>query len=583
MLTYFPSFYEDELLYSAVARYHRHTLSRSWSATREQLYGHKPIRGVVDFPSRLDLLAQNVSHLTDETAEDMAWQRTLLPFYSAFLQVQRQADLVRELRIAPITSGRGLHRMLSHGTQGTPFPSVLRTCTQCVAEDRVNLGETYWRRAHQLQGVHFCTKHELPLMATEYSFRHFNRDGNHCADVDMHMHSYLPALSFSEENILLQLSKLGKQLLTRGFLEEVNIKTSDLYERMANRSKGVGGSIDYSSLSTEFVDFYGLELLELLISENSLKAVDTWLRFFFSPGSRTNIPIRHLLLHHFLEMSDGQPKHVYRLSPGPWACQNPLAPHFGQPTISEYRIPRRAATRCGALFACSCGFEFVGRIDDVDKSGQPVRVRVTKLGEIFEEKVKELMGGGMSTFTIANKLGMSRATIYRNFSRPKTRKRPGADPSQDASAQQVQLRGRPKQQHGMKRRPIVDRTATDIELSQRVLLAARKLAALTPPKRVTAGALARAIGDTAMLVHVYRGVLPKTKRSLEEVVEDAEAFQCRRVRWVFDQWPLDRALTASALRYKSRINPKSAKPAAEALIQELTSVGHRSLDTVTGG
>ncbi len=50
MVGYFPLFYNDELLRSAIGRYHRHTMSRSWVGTTKELYGDRVNIIPFDFP-----------------------------------------------------------------------------------------------------------------------------------------------------------------------------------------------------------------------------------------------------------------------------------------------------------------------------------------------------------------------------------------------------------------------------------------------------------------------------------------------------------------------------------------------------
>lgn len=41
---------------------------------------------------------------------------------------------------------------------------VMRLCEDCLAEDRRALGIAYWKRHHQIPGVHRCLKHRSPLV-----------------------------------------------------------------------------------------------------------------------------------------------------------------------------------------------------------------------------------------------------------------------------------------------------------------------------------------------------------------------------------------------------------------------------------
>ena len=85
MFRCFPVAYEDELLYSLIARYHIHTCSPSFKQTIEELFGSKNLAAVVDLPAHLERLHQHTSHITGQNVTDILLRQTLYPLFAPFL------------------------------------------------------------------------------------------------------------------------------------------------------------------------------------------------------------------------------------------------------------------------------------------------------------------------------------------------------------------------------------------------------------------------------------------------------------------------------------------------------------------
>ncbi|HEX9660283.1 MAG TPA: TniQ family protein, partial [Rhodothermales bacterium] len=86
MLSYLPKPYDDELLYSIVARYFTHVGGARGSIV-EQLFGRRGVRAQVDLPSSLGRFAENAAALWGLTAEEIAERYTLLPYYTYYANV----------------------------------------------------------------------------------------------------------------------------------------------------------------------------------------------------------------------------------------------------------------------------------------------------------------------------------------------------------------------------------------------------------------------------------------------------------------------------------------------------------------
>jgi len=96
MVPYFPATYPDELLYSVLARYHRHTCSTSPKQTLEDLYGIRSVIATADLPGHLLALSRHLPPERGLTAERLAVDFTLYPYYTAF-----QPQSIREAPTRP--------------------------------------------------------------------------------------------------------------------------------------------------------------------------------------------------------------------------------------------------------------------------------------------------------------------------------------------------------------------------------------------------------------------------------------------------------------------------------------------------
>lgn len=87
------------------------------------------------------------------STEEFASMHSMLPFTRA---------VVSEGNETPHGSPKSIKVTVSMGMHA-PCKSAMH-CTECVKEDRDFWGYAYFRRMHQLPGVHWCTKHSLPLV-----------------------------------------------------------------------------------------------------------------------------------------------------------------------------------------------------------------------------------------------------------------------------------------------------------------------------------------------------------------------------------------------------------------------------------
>ncbi|WP_333834431.1 TnsD family Tn7-like transposition protein [Rubrimonas sp.] len=160
MLPYFPALFPDELLYSVIARYHRHVCSPGPKATLEDLFGNRSVRASADLQGHLGALADRLPPGLCLDAGRLARVHTLLPYYTAF-----SPEETARVALEAMTRGStdGLHLRLGIAAGAVRAPVALRFCPACHAETLAVRGERCWRRAHQLPGVLVCPEHGAPL------------------------------------------------------------------------------------------------------------------------------------------------------------------------------------------------------------------------------------------------------------------------------------------------------------------------------------------------------------------------------------------------------------------------------------
>lgn len=156
MITQFPGFYQDELVYSLLARYYSRTGYPRYIFAAEEL---------LDRPnSRLD--PEFVNGYTKEAMkaitryiqrEEVIQSHTMFPYYGRFLPWER-----RQKAFDSLVNMRGGHRNLlaMPKLRGKRY---LRYCPECAKADRERYGETYWHRVHQIPELSICALHKCRL------------------------------------------------------------------------------------------------------------------------------------------------------------------------------------------------------------------------------------------------------------------------------------------------------------------------------------------------------------------------------------------------------------------------------------
>ena len=162
MISYFPSIYPDELLYSQLARYYAKSGYLAYTFAAEDLFQSKTVRPDIEFlnaytPEALQMITRTMP------MTDIVMYHTMFPYYGRFIPPERRRQAFDSL----VNMGTEYHNLLSIPKRKDRISRHLRYCPECVKDDRQKYGETYWHRVHQMVGVNICPRHHCHLIKSD--------------------------------------------------------------------------------------------------------------------------------------------------------------------------------------------------------------------------------------------------------------------------------------------------------------------------------------------------------------------------------------------------------------------------------
>lgn len=159
MIAFFPEIFPDELLYSQLARYHAKSGYMIYRSAAEDLFNNPTVRPDIDFVNKLSLDALNNITRT-VSIESIIEKHTMFAYYGKFLNQDRRNTAFRAL----VSMQGNYNNLLPMPKRKKDTDRFLRYCPLCANNDRLNFGEAYWHRIHQMQGVNICPVHHCKLI-----------------------------------------------------------------------------------------------------------------------------------------------------------------------------------------------------------------------------------------------------------------------------------------------------------------------------------------------------------------------------------------------------------------------------------
>lgn len=537
ILAYFPIIYPGELLYSVLARYHRHVGGPGPMHTLETLFGNRKVIATFDLPGHLQSLADRIPADRGWSVDHIIDTLTLFPYFTAFEPPVRQEKTRDSMRSGAID---GLHVRLGLSAFRIGRNQGLRFCPECVQEMKAAHGELWWRRDHQLPGVLVCPEHACLLLESTVSFSQFSRHEFVAATPENCQPHALPVVTVVDQTCLAHLHRIARRsadLLCspptgRTLARWTTFYRSHMLEIGLIKSVA---TVDQHRFDDEFRNFYGRVLDALPSVMDCGNFAGDWLASMVRKHRKANHPLYHVLVQDFLAQREPW---ASLFGAGPWPCINPLASHSSHSPIKTFTQHRNHGNRVG-VFSCTCGYVYTRCLDS--QTGTLGLPRFQYYGPLLEPELRQLVMAGTGLREVGRSLGLDPKTVVRLASelglavswKPTLfDKRPRVQPKVVVQCVSPSSHVGPavSATHDISSRTRCDWPEIDGAWAAKLSAWVGTVYAENPPMRITVAELERRVNLRGWLLK-RRHRLPQTMAFLERVVETTEAFQLRRIHW----------------------------------------------------
>lgn len=297
MINCFPRIYEDELLYSVIARYRRICGISNRQAISRDFYNIE--QGIIStlFPLHLNQISEVIPKSSKITGEQLLINNTIYEFCTKLLSKERSNDIKESMLNE---TNANILMKVGISSSGVQWNKYLRYCPICIKEDLKVVGESYWRREHQYIGVLVCKKHKSFLQNSNIKIIDSYPEYICLDDIEFN-----DANSNDEIFVELNLKYLDlvKELINHGEkrLDLIDINNFYKYKLRQRDLVSINGKVNKMKLIIEFKEFYPEEYLKLIDSDFKIDDNYNWLSRFFD--NRNKLTFRHLLMLQFFASS----------------------------------------------------------------------------------------------------------------------------------------------------------------------------------------------------------------------------------------------------------------------------------------
>lgn len=395
MLSFFPTPYPDELMYSIFARYHKKSGNISYFHTIEELFGTKAAIAVVDFPSRLTYLTEQISMESKFIPEYFIYNHTIFPLFKPFIFDDKAQKVIEDMKG---NNGKVIHMRLGVMAGGICKTKSLKVCTKCAEEDMMNYGEIYLHRVHNVPGNYVCLKHNMFLK--QYPIP---KDKNYAEYVNVNdIIQDTQSMIREDTHIKDEFMKLANDiaLVFSNTFREFNLEqVQQKYYFMLSKQNYISpkGIVKHKELYSHFTKFYSFGFLDHLESSIDINDGECWLRRIAVRDRQVIHPIRHLLFIRFLfggikEFYKSKNEEYHPFGKSPWPCLNPVAEHYLNTRIDKCEISTDSKTgRPVGKFICECGFIYSRRGPDKREEDRYRIGNKKQFGHIWEERLSRMV------------------------------------------------------------------------------------------------------------------------------------------------------------------------------------------------
>ncbi|MYN47562.1 hypothetical protein GTP23_21170 [Pseudoduganella sp. FT93W] len=308
-----PQPYPDEVIGSVIGRAAYHG-GLPMKRLVQSLFGDT--RSCVSFLMASKL--PEIGRFTGMDPEEVLVRHTMYPYAVAYIPKKEQGKLRSKILLPGERECIGsLTKNVSHGV------SHRRFCPLCLAEDLAELGESYWRRSHQLPGVLTCSRHQEPLIGTAIRLR----DNVHLRTIALPQDAKRTVLSIPVNAEIAQ----TLQTISLNALNSLVPPRNDwatVYRTMA-AEKGYarnGGDISTRHMSQDLAQFFGPTLLKDAGCTVAMSSLQPWPSLMVRESIPQNFATpKHIFFHAFCTISGSQTRDFSYARPGKKTLDFPKA------------------------------------------------------------------------------------------------------------------------------------------------------------------------------------------------------------------------------------------------------------------
>ncbi|MDU1180587.1 MAG: TnsD family Tn7-like transposition protein [Clostridium sp.] len=359
MISFFPTAYKDEILYSLINRYHMRSGNVSYSDTIKDLYNNRYTKSILDLPNSNKELLDNIN--LGFQLDEFIKQTSLVRYYTAFLDKEKIENLINQLS----DSGcRGIHSIVGASQRISRYYGYLKICPQCYQEEVNQLGEGYFHRSHQIPAVFVCGKHRCVLKKSKKSFSFYS---NRFISLDEMNFVDFDEVKVIKENIDMFISIANDcEFLLNNDID--NKKIEWFRNQYKNRLKQLNlctlkGVVNINEVKVKFNSFYGQDILQLFSLNIYSDDDSNWIKYIIRNKRYVLNPLKHIMFIKFLGIDIREifsTNIEYKpFGNGPLTCMNKVCDNYRKRVIDEVEISYNSKKkRPVGRFKCECGYTY---------------------------------------------------------------------------------------------------------------------------------------------------------------------------------------------------------------------------------
>lgn len=281
--------YEDELIYSVIARAGVRAGITSPKQLLDEVFNNRKTIATIDLPNQLDAIIK-LYHGHQYKIETLIYRHTLFPIYAPFIPEDRRKKCLKWMKKE---SQGSIHLAVGLNASRVPAPKKVRYCPACFKKQLEVLGECYWSRLWQVQGINCCLEHGS-IIESELDFRSNAR------------HAYVAADFKSNVTIVQPPASDTDIFVTHKALELLNLlplpspsyeQWSLFYKNLAlstNCNRG-SGHINFDNIVNKLLERWSVSSLRQF-NLHDLDADNSWLRSIFRKHRKSFSYLEHLIV-----------------------------------------------------------------------------------------------------------------------------------------------------------------------------------------------------------------------------------------------------------------------------------------------